>query len=187
MDEPRSIESELKIPVASLEPVRDRLRACDAEQIQVRARECNTLFDDSSGSLSGLGQVLRLRSFAGRWILTFKGAARYQGRIKQREELEVGIDSGEALDTILRRIGLRPLIRYEKDRELWRLSGVEVALDHTPMGDFVELEGTSEHLATVAEQIGLDPAAAVRGSYISLWTRYRQQHQLPFDMTFEDE
>jgi adenylate cyclase class 2 len=182
-----AIESELKIPVASLEPVRSRLSACGAEQIEARSRECNTLFDDSSGSLAGAGQVLRLRSFAGRWILTFKGAARYQGRIKQREELEVGIESGETLDTILRRIGLSPMIRYEKDREVWRLSMVEVALDHTPMGDFVELEGSTEQLATVAEQIGLDPAAAVRGSYVSLWTRFRQQRQLPFDMTFEDE
>jgi adenylate cyclase class 2 len=91
------------------------------------------------------------------------------------------------MDIILRRLGLSPLIRYDKDRELWRLSMVEVALDHTPMGDFVELEGPTEQLATAAEQIGLDPTTAVRGSYISLWIRYRQQHQLPFDMTFEDE
>jgi len=63
-----------------------------------------------------------------------------------------------------------------------------VVLDHTPMGDFVEVEGPSHTLETTARAIGLDPSTAVRGSYLSLWREYRERRiheDLPRDMVFE--
>ncbi len=78
------------------------------------------------------------------------------------------------------------MARYEKDRETWRLDDVEIVLDHTPMGDFVEVEGPAGVLEMTARSIGLDPSAAVRGSYISLWRAYRERaaENLPVDMVF---
>ena len=130
---------------------------------------------------------MRFRRFAGRWILTFKGAPSFEGAVKQREELELEVSDGETLIEVLGRLGYRPVLRYEKDRELWQLEGVVVTLDRTPLGEFVELEGEVVLLEGMAERLGLDPAAAVRGSYLDLWQRHRELHpelELPKDMVF---
>ena len=42
---------------------------------------------------------------------------------------------------LLVRLGYRVVRRYEKVREEWQLGATMVALDHTPIGDFVEFEG----------------------------------------------
>ncbi len=55
------------------------------------------------------------------------------------------------------------------------------------MGDFVEVEGESELIGSVARSLGLDPSDAVPGSYMSLWSEFRARHpemDLPPDMVF---
>ena len=54
-------ESEIKIPVADLSPIRRRLEAANAERISERHDETNVLFDDARGSLAASGRALRLR------------------------------------------------------------------------------------------------------------------------------
>ena len=69
----------------------------------------------------------------------------------------------------------------------WQLGDVNIVLDRTPMGSFVEVEGPIERIEEVARAAGLDPAAAVRGSYVSLWSDFRARHpgrDLPEDMVF---
>jgi len=77
----------------------------------------------------------------------------------------------------------------KKDREEWLLEQCSVVLDHTPMGDFVEVEGPPERLERVARLLGLDAETAVRGSYVSLWVEYRELHpelDLPANMVFTE-
>jgi len=150
-------------------------------------REVNQLLDTSDHDLSGRGCVLRLRSYGHLRILTFKGPASYDGPIKVRPEFEVQIEDLERMRTVLEALGYSSLARYEKDRETWQAGSVEIVLDHTPMGDFVEVEGPSELLESIALSLGLDPTAAVHGSYMSLWTEYRASNPergLPRDMVF---
>ncbi len=180
-------ETELKIPVTDLEAVRRRLEAAAATCLQTAVEELNVVHDDAAGSLLGSGRTLRLRRYAGRMVVTFKGPTEYHGPVKSREEIELAVADLDALATIFARIGLPPVVRYEKVREEWRLDRLLVTLDHTPMGDFVELEGPEEELAAAAVGLGLDPDQAARGSYLSLWQRYRADHpelDLPFDMVF---
>ena len=90
---------------------------------------------------------------------------------------------------IFERLGFSVFMKYEKDREEWLLDDISVVLDHTPMGDFVEVEGPPERLELAARLLGLDTAAAVRGSYVSLWLEYRELHpelDLPTDMVFAE-
>ena len=90
---------------------------------------------------------------------------------------------------ILEHLGFSAAARYEKHRETWLLGGIEVVLDHTPMGDFVEIEGSRESLDSTAASLDLDPEKAVRGSYLSLWSEYRKSHRgrdLPVDMVFPE-
>lgn len=180
------IESELKIPVDALDEIRRRLGETAAVRISPSEREVNILFDSSNSHLAASGQVLRIRRVGGRHILTFKGPASYDGAVKQRREIEIEISSSERLSEILHALGYAPGLRYEKDRESWQLGGVRVDLDHTPMGDFVEIEGATDLLAAAALELGLDPADAVAQSYISLWSSFRTHNpDLGRDMVFE--
>ncbi|NOZ79808.1 MAG: class IV adenylate cyclase [Acidobacteria bacterium] len=182
------VEEEIKIPCESLDKVRAALDRLGARCAAPSRREVNVLFDTAAGEIAAAGRALRLRRIDGRWILTLKGPVTWKGPVKTREELETAVANGEILTEIFERLGLRPVVRYEKDRETWRLDRVEIVLDRTRMGDFVEIEGPRDALATVARGLGLDPSRAARGSYVSLWAQYRRDHpelDLPADMIFE--
>jgi adenylate cyclase class 2 len=170
------IEREIKIPVDELNPIRRHLDDAGARQIQPETREINHLLDTPDGVLQTSGTVLRVRRTGERAVLTFKGPARYHDAVKERLEIELDVVSAEGGLELFRALGYTPWIQYEKDRESWVMGDVRVDLDHTPMGNFVEIEGPEGSLATTARALELDPTAAVAGSYISLWQAYRQAH-----------
>jgi adenylate cyclase class 2 len=181
------VETELKIPVADLVQVRSALAARGATLISDNQREVNLLLDTADRELAARGCVLRLRRYGARRVLTFKGPPSYEGPIKIRTEHELEIGNLEIMVEVFGALGFSGVARYEKDREAWRFEGVEVVLDHTPMGEFVEVEGPSLQLEAVARSLGLDPTRAVRGSYMSLWLEFRSRNperELPPDMVF---
>ena len=180
-------ESEVKIPVADLAPVRLALVDAGAVPVSQIHLECNTLFDRPRGILARAGKALRLRRARGRAILTLKGPARWEGKIKRREELEIDVSDPEAFEAMLDRLGYAPRFRYEKKREEFAFDGCVVALDETPIGRFVEIEGAPGEIEAAARQIGLSLADAVEGSYPSLYQRARKNDpSLPADMRFPD-
>jgi adenylate cyclase class 2 len=133
--------------------------------------------------------MLRLRQHGDRNLLTLKGPVSYNGAIKVRAEQETEFSDLSRMVDIFERLGFSVFMKYEKDREEWLLDEFSVVLDHTPMGDFVEVEGPAERLERAARLLGLDPAAAVRGSYVSLWLEYRKLHpelDLPTNMVFAE-
>jgi adenylate cyclase class 2 len=179
------LEQEMKIPVPSLGPVRRRLVERGAALVHPLALEDNWVLDDHSRSLSATGRLLRLRRFGGRATLTLKGEARFSGGVKSRVELETEISNAEQGLGILAGLGFEPVRRYQKRRESYSLDRVIVALDETPMGAFVELEGQAEHLPAAAFALALDPHAAAIGTYLDLWNAYRTNHPgAPEDMIF---
>ena len=181
------VETEIKIPAVDLDAVREALARLCATAVHPQAREVNLLLDTDDGRLQGAGTVLRLRRYGRHHILTFKGPAVYHGPVKERLEHETEIENTEKMLEILDHLGLRAVARYEKDREMWLVDEISVVLDHTPMGDFVEVEGPRDRLQTAARSLGLDPSTAVRGSYLSLWREHRSrhpEHNRPVDMVF---
>jgi adenylate cyclase class 2 len=180
-----SEESEIKIPVPDLAAVRARLAG--AERISERHDESNVLFDDARGSLRSARNVLRLRRARGRAVLTFKGAAAFEGAVKRREELETEVTDPDKFRRVLERLGFVPKLRYDKRREEFRLAGCVVALDETPIGNFVEIEGEPSEIPAAAEKLGLDPGSAVHESYPGLYRRAREKDpSLPPDMVFRE-
>lgn len=179
-------EIEVKLPARELAAVRERLIEVGATLRAPRHDESNDLYDDAERKISGSGRAVRLRRVAGRAILTYKGHARFEGGAKVREEREVEVsDPGEA-EAILRGLGLERRFRYEKRREEWDCAGCLVALDETPIGDFVEVEGQPPAIRKVIADLALDPAEAIPYSYPELYTRRRKEEPgLPPDMVWE--
>ena len=183
------VETELKIPVPDLGPVREALVRQTAAQTHPMAREVNTLLDTDDGRLRRSGSLLRLRTYGEQHVVTFKGPVKYVGKIKERPEHEITCHDTERMAQLFEQLGFSSVAHYEKDRETWRLDEAMIVLDHTPMGDFVEVEGPPEMLDATAASLGLDPELAVRGSYLSLWSEYRRRHaeqDLPHDMVFSE-
>jgi adenylate cyclase class 2 len=181
-----NVESELKIPVESHRAVRASLQELGAVITHPAAREENALFD-AGGRLTDAGCVLRLRRYGNHHVLTFKGPARFDGPVKVRTEHELEIESTDAMRRVLEAVGFSVIIAYHKQRESWQLGDLSVVLDHTPMGDYVEVEGPESELERTARSLGLEPSCAVQGSYVSLWREYRARHpelDLPEDMVF---
>ena len=180
-------EIEIKIPVASLSAIRDRLRDAGASVHAEVHSESNVLFDDAEKRLSGSGRTIRLRRTGpgGRATLTFKGPARFQGGAKVREERETAVENPDETVAILAGVGLLPGFRYDKRREEWDCEGAAVALDETPIGLFVEVEGDPATIRRVVALLGLDPSESIPYSYAELYARRRKEDPaLPPDMVF---
>lgn len=179
-------EIEIKLPAPDLEAVRGCLRESGARLVAPRHFEANDLYDDSEGSIGKRGCALRLRRTPDGALLTFKGPAQFAGGVKTREERETAVADPDELDRILTGLGYRPRFRYEKDREEWTLERCVVALDETPIGSFVEVEGDPTEIRGVLPRLGLDPADALPYSYAELYSRRRREDpSLPADMLLE--
>ena len=94
--------------------------------------------------------------------------------MKTREEIETAVGVADDARRILASLGFVPRFRYQKYREELSLDGLIVAIDETPIGTFVELEGEELAIASVAVRLGRGPADYVLASYRSLFLEYRQ-------------
>jgi adenylate cyclase class 2 len=176
------LEKELKFGGVELERLRERLLELEAERLRAPTLEDNLLFD-RDGELGRQGALLRLRKDGHGARLTFKGPLRLEGNLRIREEHETEVGDAATARILFESLGYTANRRYQKMREEWRLGGVTIALDHTPIGDFAEFEG--EGAETVARRCGLDPDTGERRSYLRLYDDYLAEHpEAPRDMLF---
>jgi adenylate cyclase class 2 len=167
MDGPK--ETEVKLRLASAAAARDALRRAGARLVHERHFEDNVLLDDAAGTLRARGSVLRLRETPAGGLLTFKGPRAIADGVKSRVERETAVgEPGEAL-AILEGLGYRPVFRYQKFREGWQLRGQEIAVDETPIGDYLEIEGDAEGIHAAAADLGFSRAEYVADSYVGLF------------------
>jgi adenylate cyclase class 2 len=113
-------------------------------------------------------RLLRLRRTGPRAVLTYKRQLGGDLRYKVCEEHETEIADPDALEQVLRALGFRPAYRYQKYRTELRLDDVEISLDETPLGCFVELEGERAAIDRAAARLGFTPEAYVRATYREL-------------------
>lgn len=178
-------ERELKFAEVELSELRSRLVDMEAERVHASGLEENWILD-RDGELEAKGCVLRLRDDSTGAQVTFKGPARYEGSLKVRVEHESEVGDPEQLMKLFLALGYRVVRRYQKMREHWRLGGVDIALDHTPIGDFAEFEGDAAE--ALAKRCGFDPEAAERRNYLRLYADHLAEHpDAPRDMVFEDD
>jgi adenylate cyclase class 2 len=166
-DEP--VEREVKLRVKSPEAAREALARIGAALVRLRHFEDNVLFDDAAGSLRATGAALRLRRIPNGGILTFKGPRTIEEGAKVREERETVVEDPDAVPAILKRLGYRPVFRYQKYRESWTYRGQEIEVDETPIGTFMEIEGDIEGIHAVAADLGYGPSDYLTDSYVGLF------------------
>jgi len=175
-------ERELKFAGADHSALRERLTELEAESQGSPALEDNWLLESTERPLTE-GHTLRLRVDRRGAQLTLNGPSSFEERVKVSQELNIGVSDVEQTLALLAKLGFEPAHRYQKYCEEWHLGSVVIALDHTPIGDFVDFAGAG--CERVAKRCGLDLSTAERRHYLRLYRDYRANNPqaLP-DMVF---
>jgi adenylate cyclase class 2 len=181
-----NLEVEVKFLLPDLVAMRERLHSSEATLHHPRTYERNIRFDDVSQGLKNQGKLLRLRQDSA-VRLTFKGRSKQMADSEARvlEELEVEVEDFDIMARILGRIGFEGVQIYEKYRETYKLSSVEIVLDEMPFGDFIELEGDEDAIREATGELSLDWNQRILENYLVLMDQLRDRYNLPFnDLTF---
>ena len=181
------IEREIKLQFDSHDEARAAILAAGAAPLKCRRLQEDALFDTNDESLRRRGCALRVRSESGRSLLTFKGPVQ-PSRMKTREEHETVVSDGDVLTRVLESIGLHVWFRYQKFREEFAAEDATIALDETPIGTFVEIEGGERAIEQMARALGRTESDYVLDSYRGLFLQRRERLGLTgADMMFADE
>ena len=180
------LEREIKLRFESPEAARAAVLATSARPLRPRRLQSDVLFDTEQRTLSARGEVLRVRIEDGHNYVTFKSPAEHP-TLKLREELETGVENGERLVAIFLRLGYRIWFRYEKYREEFALDEVIIAVDETPVGSFVEIEGSDRGIIAAVAALGRGPSDFIIDSYRTLFVRHCDERGIPAgDMVFAE-
>lgn len=196
-------ETEIKLRVRDIAELVRRIKRSGAKGGR-RVFERNTLYDTPRADLRRGGCLLRLRTESpaagrrrvaeqrrmrpSRAVLTAKmpvAAKSAPSRYKRKVEREAILADAAPWPGILRSLGFRAGFRYEKYRTAFRLGDVHLDLDETPVGNFLEIEGSPRAIDRLARRLGYAPRDYIRESY---WVLYaadcRARGRIPRNMVF---
>jgi adenylate cyclase class 2 len=163
-----SLEREIKLRFSSVEEAREKIVRTGATPLRGRRLQEDCLLDTADESLRRQRCVLRIRMEAGHSLLTYKGPVQ-PSRWKLREERETIVSDGETMLYVLERLGFSVWFRYQKYREEFGARDAVIALDETPIGTFVEVEGSEAAITEVSAALGCSEADYIVDSYRSLY------------------
>ncbi|AHF99332.1 adenylate cyclase [Halostagnicola larsenii XH-48] len=177
-------EVEVKVP-ADLERVRERLTELEATALGAVV-QTDTYYDAPHRSFAETDEALRIRRERpvdeqdSEAVVTYKGPL-VDDESKTREEIETGIEDGEAFNAVLRNLGFEAAATVSKRRERFELEsdeGYTITCDAVDgVGEYVEVEtdATDEDLESaregafeVLDRLDLDAADTVRTSYLGM-------------------
>jgi adenylate cyclase class 2 len=178
------LEREIKLRFDSADEARAKILALGATPLLGRRLQEDALLDTDDEMLRRQRSTLRIRCESGKSLLTFKGPP-LPGALKLREELETVVADGAVLLGILEALGLHVWFRYEKYREEFSADDVVIAIDETPVGVFVEIEGSEPAIHAMARALGKDAGDYITDSYRFLFLQHRERNGLDgHDMVF---
>ena len=179
------LEREIKLRFAAAEEARQAILATGATPLLGRRLQEDSLLDTEDEQLRRRRCVLRIRVENGKSRITFKGPVQ-PSAMKLREEQETVVGDGEVLLRVFEELGLHVWFRYQKYREEFAHEDVIVAIDETPVGVFVEIEGSERGIAEMAEALGRTEADYIVDSYRALFLTSREELGLTGpDMVFD--
>jgi adenylate cyclase, class 2 len=183
------VEIEIKIRIDALPELQERLMAMGARMLHERGFEDNLVLDYPDLRLRCAGKLIRLRRYRDEQTLTYKGPATFQENVKSRVETEIRLDSLESTQLILAELGLYPVFQYQKFRTVFICdasfagrakpgtngppeAGLQIMVDETPIGLFLELEGERALILKAAHFLGYGPESFIPQSYRDLYVDY---------------
>jgi adenylate cyclase class 2 len=167
------VEREINLRFDSAEAAREAVIATGAAPLRCRRLQEDALLDTDDEMLRRQGCALRIRTEGGKSLLTLKGPIQ-PGTMKIREEHETVVGDGAVLQHVFEALGLHVWFRYEKYREEYAAEEVTIAIDETPVGTFVELEGNEHGILAMTAALGRSPADFILDSYRGLFFRNRE-------------
>ncbi|MGC2617353.1 MAG: class IV adenylate cyclase [Terracidiphilus sp.] len=184
-----AIETEIKFRVASVGKLVMQLRGAGFRQQTPRTFESNVLYDTPDRKMRARTEILRIRNYAGKWMVTHKrlpDVGPGEDVHKHRVETETEVGDGEVLAQVFLSIGLVAAFRYEKWRSEWTDDEGHCVIDETPIGDYAELEGSPDWIDRTAARIGVSRADYITLSYGRLFEQWREEHHSSAnDLTFD--
>jgi adenylate cyclase class 2 len=181
-------ETEIKLAVKDARSARRRLREAGFVVSRPRVFEVNTVLDTPELGLRASSRLLRIRQAGKVATVTFKGVPETR-KHKTREELELEISNAATMTSIMERLGYHRVFRYEKYRTEFRRprrAGIAM-LDETPLGVYLELEGTPHWIDLSARRLGFQESDYITASYGRVYLDWCAATGCkPGDMTFGD-
>jgi adenylate cyclase class 2 len=173
-----AIETEIKFRVADQANLESQLASSGFHLVTPRSFESNTLYDTPERLLRSRHELVRIRNYAGQWLLTHKRVPDNgigEDRHKHRVETESTLSDGQSLSDVFHSIGLEPVFRYEKYRTEWSDNTGHCVVDETPLGIFAELEGPAEWIDQLTVTLNIPPEKQLTTSYGRLFEQWKQQ------------
>jgi adenylate cyclase class 2 len=174
----QSIEIEVKFRVRDPKALEATLPQLGFHCETPRTFERNILFDTPDHRLRASTQILRVRRYGDRWVLTHKQTTPNdspQARHKERIETETAVEDGEAVAAIFKVLGYTATFVYEKWRSEWADGTGHCVIDETPIGQYAELEGPREWIDRMLAALHVEPADVTILSYGRLFEQWQQQ------------
>lgn len=169
------LEIEVKIKINNTKHITEKILDQGATLLRARYFEKNTLYDYSSRELYKKQQALRLREINKRTILTFKGPQHKSRKFKIREEYETEVRDRKQIKKIFKSLGLSPAFHYEKTRTIYKKKRLKICLDETPIGNYLELEGTQGDIVKFAQALGFSKKEFINLDYIQLTKNFKKE------------
>ncbi len=187
----QTAEIELKFRVGSLKDLERRLGEIGFRVDTPRTFESNTLYDTPERTLKGRGELLRLRQYGERQVMTHKrhpDDEEQGGRYKVRIETESVVEDAGALAEVFTRLGYGPVFRYEKYRSEYSdpaQAGAHMVVDETPIGVFAELEGPTGWIDRTLAALEVSVDDCLTESYGKLFLAWKAETGSPAEnLTF---
>jgi len=149
------LEIEGKYHVSSHQHIRERLRILHNPLIETEEQR-DVYYTHPIKDFRETDEALRVRYTGTHYVLTYKGPRHATTGLKSREEVNIIVDSGEAVEKILQCLGFTPSYTVWKKRERYGKPGIDISLDEVQgLGTFVEIEskGAREDAEKVIEKI----------------------------------
>ncbi|MGD0081353.1 MAG: class IV adenylate cyclase [Methanoregula sp.] len=169
------LEVELKVRIPSLDPVREDLTRKNA-QFRGRVHEHDIYYNAPHRDFALTDEAVRVRYTDDRAVVTYKGPKIRKYGLKAREELNFAVESGEAFETMLARLGFTKTTEVNKWRENYTLGTASISLDTVEeLGTFAEIEviardeneNPTEMIGKIAKEIGVE-GEPILASYLEL-------------------
>lgn len=117
----------------------------------------------------------------GEITLTIKAKTKETSEFFKRIELETTIGNTKEVIEMMPFLGFPKRISWEKRRYSFINSPnaeIKFCLDETPMGWFLEIEGSEESIENAVSRLNLKKMEKINKPYLALWEEYKNKHSI---------